>query len=180
MGTRHLPAKRVVEVALVEEAGQRVRLRELPRLAVPTRVLDRGDGALGEVFGLLDVLLGRLGIRLPPEKRERADRAELPAHERDENTAPDEVGARGFTLVPVAVADRDRPGQGTGHFGGVAVPYRTRAGKLLGGLGEGIRPPRALPRPDLGGQLRVGQDHLGPGRLGGPFQVGVEGVVVKT
>src|SRR5438034_9405566 len=118
VGTRHLSAKRVVEVALVEEAGQRVRLRELPRLAVPTRVLDRGDGALGEVFGLLDVLLGRLGIRLPPEKRERADRAELPAHERDENTAPDEVGARGFTLVPVAVADRDRPRQSTGHSRG--------------------------------------------------------------
>ena len=40
-----LAAERLVEVALVEEPGERVRLRELPRLAVAPRVLDRGDAA---------------------------------------------------------------------------------------------------------------------------------------
>ncbi len=49
-----LAAKRLVEVALVEEAGERVRLGELPCLAVAARVLDRGDARLRDLLDRRD------------------------------------------------------------------------------------------------------------------------------
>ena len=101
-----------MEVALVVEAGERVRLGELARLAVPARVLDRGHRALGEALGLLDLVRARLVVGSAPEERERPDRAELAAHQRDEGAAADERRVGGVAVTAVAVADGDRPGEG--------------------------------------------------------------------
>ena len=54
----------LVEVALVEETRQGVRLGELARLAEAPRVLDRGHRARGETLGGLDLLAGRLPVRV--------------------------------------------------------------------------------------------------------------------
>ncbi len=62
VGSHHLAAQRLLEVALVEEARERIRLGELARLAVAAGVLDRRDAARGKVLGLLDLLRPRLVI----------------------------------------------------------------------------------------------------------------------
>ena len=57
LGPRDLARERLVEVAAVVQAGQRVEVGELPRLAEAPRVLDRRPGALGELLELADHLL---------------------------------------------------------------------------------------------------------------------------
>ncbi len=98
MGPRHLAAERLLEEALVEQAGERIRLGELPRLAVAPRVLDRGDAAGRERFGLLDLRRAGLVVRAP-EQRERPDRPELATHQRDERTAPNELGVDALVVA---------------------------------------------------------------------------------
>ena len=101
-----------MEVALVVEAGERVGLGELPRLAVPARVLDRGHRALGQALGLLDLVRVRLVVALPPEERKRPDRPELATDERNEDAAANERVVGDVLVTAVPVGDGDRPGEG--------------------------------------------------------------------
>lgn len=62
MGARDLACERLVEVAVVVEAGQRVEVRERSRLLEAARVLDRGPGAPGELLEERDLRLRRLPL----------------------------------------------------------------------------------------------------------------------
>src|SRR5262245_10634715 len=81
LSTQDLAPERLVEVALVVEAGERVRLRELSGFAVAAGVLDRRDTALRERFCALDELCARLVVGRAPEKRECPDGGEVSAHQ---------------------------------------------------------------------------------------------------
>ena len=109
--TQHLSPERLVEVALVVQARQRVCLGELPGLAIAPRVLDRRHGALGELLRSLDLLPGRLVSGPAPEESQRAERAQLAALKRYEEAAPDRLGAGCVALRAVAVGDGDRAGR---------------------------------------------------------------------
>ena len=65
--------------------------------------------------------------RPAPEERERADRPELPPHQRHERPAADEVGVGALAVAAVAVAHGDRSRQRPGDAG------RRRSGRLLCG-----------------------------------------------
>src|SRR5262249_6490054 len=88
----------------------------LARPAVAARILDRGNAALGEGLGLLDLLRARFRV-VPPEEGERSDGPELTAHEWDEHSASYEVGVGSLPGASVAVRDGDRAREGAGRAG---------------------------------------------------------------
>ena len=57
MGAGALAGQRLVEVAPVVQAGERVEVGELPRLAKAACILDRRAGAQGECLELADVVV---------------------------------------------------------------------------------------------------------------------------
>src|SRR5712691_6428686 len=93
MGAGALAGQRLVEVAPVVQAGERVEVGELPRLAEAARVLDRRAGAQGERLELAHVVICVL-VALPArEDREIAQRRVV-AGKRDREAGVDDSLAR--------------------------------------------------------------------------------------
>ena len=74
MGARDLARERLVEVAPVVQAGERVEVGELARLAEAACVLDRRAGAAGELLELVELVVAE-GVG----SREREKTASVPS-----------------------------------------------------------------------------------------------------
>ncbi len=100
-----LARERLVEVAAVVQAGERVEVGELPGFAEAARVLDRGPRALRELLELADLLLGESVLAAAAVDRQEPDRARMAGH-RHGQPGPDQVSRvqRGRVLVD----ERDR------------------------------------------------------------------------
>src|SRR5205823_1536341 len=77
---RDLPRQGLVEVAAVVQAGERVEVGELARLAKTTRVCDRRAGPLGELLELPGYLLVVTVGGGAAEHRQESHRSRLAAH----------------------------------------------------------------------------------------------------
>ena len=103
---RHLPRERLVEVAPVVEAGERVEVGELARLAEAAGVLDRRAGAARELLEL-----GRAGVaEAPPAACASTPRASRAARRGSQAAPPRRRGSarpRRHARA-VVVLDRDR------------------------------------------------------------------------
>src|SRR5207248_10432632 len=86
-----LTRERLVEVATVVEARQRVEVGEGARLRVPACVLEGRAGAEGEAFELVDLLVAERRSGRVAEGADRADRGAVGAH-RDDDPGPDVRG----------------------------------------------------------------------------------------
>src|SRR5439155_8879335 len=78
VGAGAFAGERLVEVAPVVQAGQRVQIGELTRLVEALRVFDRRGGALGELFELAHVVLAEATARGAGVDGEVADPAPAP------------------------------------------------------------------------------------------------------
>src|SRR5262245_30754894 len=123
--SQHLAPKRLVEVALIEEAREGIGLGELTGFPVASRVLDRRNRARGETLGAVDLVARRLPAGGSPEESERSQRTELASLHRHEEPASDQVPVA-FLLRAVAVGHGDRPG------GRPRTAGRWRTRRLLG------------------------------------------------
>src|SRR5205085_1839651 len=86
-----LAGEGLVEVPAVVEAGERVEVSELPRLAEPARILDRRCDPLGQVFEPLQVLVAEASAGIAREDSEPAD-ATVAADERHAERAMHRAG----------------------------------------------------------------------------------------
>jgi hypothetical protein len=103
---RALALERLVEVAPVVEARQRVEVGLVTRLAEPAGVLDRGRRAPPELLQLAHLAVREAAARVAREDGERADRARV-EREWDGEPGMDHAAVRVELGLVVSVGDRD-------------------------------------------------------------------------
>src|SRR5919201_5549462 len=88
---RDLARQRLVKEAAIVQAGQRVEVRQLPRLAEPARVLDRGAGTSRERLELADLVLAESVLGVAREDGQVADRLAFAGQRNREGSVDDRV-----------------------------------------------------------------------------------------
>ncbi len=104
-----LASERLVEVAPVVKARERIEVGELPRLAEAARVLDRRPGPRRELLELLHLLLAEGLDGRAREDRQQPERRGL-TRERHRDPGSDRVVLGGSLHGAVVVRHRDRAG----------------------------------------------------------------------
>jgi hypothetical protein len=160
-----LPGKRLVEVAPVVEARQRVEVRELARLPEAVGILDRGPGPRCELFERLHLFLAEGLIGRACEDRHQPERRRL-ARERHRDSGSDRIAVGGDLIGAVVVRHRDRASLAPVGRAGHRLVLRLVGREAEGGddrLGSGLRSERDERRVhsvDRAGGIEHAREHL--------------------